>query len=145
MFIIVLAFPDPPNSSPVITVSPSLADIVYEGDNITVRCTVSGGKPVNATVIMLACPYKTHMTPGSSDSSSISSSLMFLPVRSENHGRCACNAKWKRSDWYNKTVSWNLTVYCELLSDCHICLQIDFYLSLKYCVSYYRNSRKYTF
>ncbi|XP_025102205.1 uncharacterized protein LOC112568894 isoform X2 [Pomacea canaliculata] len=101
----------PPNSSPVITVSPSFADIAYEGDNITVRCTVSGGKPVTATVITLACPYKTDMTPGNSDSSSISSSLMFLPVRSENHGRCVCNAKWKRSDWYNKTVSWNLTVY----------------------------------
>lgn len=108
-----LAFPDPPNSSLMITGSPHLSNIIYEGDNLTLSCTVNGGKPVNATVITFGCPNKTD-TPDSFNSSSITSSLMFLPVKPENHGSCVCNSRWKESNWYDKTVSWNITVYCEL-------------------------------
>lgn len=109
-------FPDPPTLSPAITANPELPDTqpVYQGDNMTLRCTVSGGKPVNATVIMFTCPGKTDTSVVSMDTSSITSSLMFLPVSSDNHGRCVCTARWKKTDWYNQTVSWNINVYSKL-------------------------------
>lgn len=114
-----ICFLDPPTSSPVITGSENLTDDqpVYEGDNVTLSCTVSGGKPVNATVITFTCPNKNDMADSSFDSFNITSSLVFLPVSSDNHGICQCYARWKNTDWYNKTALWNLRVYSELHCD----------------------------
>lgn len=109
-------FSDPPTLPPAITANPELPDTqpVYQGDNMTLRCTVSGGKPVNATVIAFTCPGKTDMSVVTIGTSNITSSLMILPVSSDNHGRCVCSARWKKTDWYNQTISWNINVYSKL-------------------------------
>ncbi|XP_025102194.1 uncharacterized protein LOC112568893 isoform X2 [Pomacea canaliculata] len=110
---VTLALNYPPTSPPVITGNPTLHEgqPVYEGDSLTLTCTVRGGKPSNATVITFTCPNRTDTPDSSFNSSSVTSSLTFDPVTSYNHGNCSCTAAWKSYDWYKQKSNWNIDVY----------------------------------
>ena len=100
---------DPPTSSPVITSNQS-GDHLYQGDTVTLTCSVTGGKPPNATSVTFSCPNK----PDEEDnmgSTGVSSSVTFNPLSDNDHNAvCRCSTRWRQTDWYNMVTSTTLYV-----------------------------------
>ncbi|KAL8566047.1 hypothetical protein ACOMHN_036206 [Nucella lapillus] len=86
------------------------AQVLYEGDNLTLTCAVAGGDP-QVTSVTLACRSKQKTTNGQS------SSLEFSPLSSSDHNlTCVCSGQWARESDYTLTDSRTLTVYFPVRS-----------------------------
>ena len=106
--------PDPPISPPVIHNSTSQG-FVYQGDPLTLTCTVTGGKPVSNTSVTFVCPGKTD-TSDVTSTTDVSSSVTYSAVEASDNGAvCTCSAQWKSYDWYTLTASTSINVYCEFV------------------------------
>ena len=129
---------DPPTDPPVIH-SSSSESFVYQGDPLTLTCSVRGGKPVTDTSVTFDCPNKPDMT-DVEGTTEVSSSLVFDPVTVSDNGRvCTCRPQWKTYDWYTPQKQTTVTVYCECLcwSDRLLCS------GLTVPGSFYRETNEY--
>ncbi|KAL8588605.1 hypothetical protein ACOMHN_034059 [Nucella lapillus] len=96
----------PPPSAPQISGYIN-GHILYQGDNLTLTCAVTGGDP-QVTSVTLTClgSSKQKSTDGQS------SSLEFSPLSSSDHNlTCVCSGQWAMQGYYTRTDSRNLTVY----------------------------------
>ena len=112
----VSTFVDPPTTDPVITITstPSSSEgRLYQGDRVTLTCTVTGGKPLSATTVTFTCPGK-QVSQDTEGSTGVSSSVTFDSLTNGDHNRvCTCSSKWKQTDWYNRNNSTRLFVNSE--------------------------------
>ncbi|KAL8608864.1 hypothetical protein ACOMHN_063939 [Nucella lapillus] len=96
---------DPPPSDPQISGYVN-GQVLYEGDNLTLTCAVTGGDP-QVTSVTLTCQgrSKKKITNGQS------SSLEFSSLSSSDHNlTCVCSGQWAMQGYYNLTDSRTLTV-----------------------------------
>ncbi|KAL8611566.1 hypothetical protein ACOMHN_061827 [Nucella lapillus] len=81
--------------------------VLYEGDNLTLTCAVTGGDP-KVTSVTLTCPGRSKKKTTNGQSSS----LEFSPLSSSDHNlTCVCTGQWDRESHYTLTDSRTLTVY----------------------------------
>lgn len=125
---------DPPTSPPVITTTstPSSSDgSLYQGDAVTLTCTVSGGKPVSVTSVTFQCPSRNKTDqPDSTVSGGVSSSVTFPSLTDGDPSDvCTCSARWKTyTDWYTHTDDIQLYVN----SKCFVAKSFDKSTLLKF-------------
>ncbi|KAL8608865.1 hypothetical protein ACOMHN_063940 [Nucella lapillus] len=102
---VILDIKYPPPSDPQISGYVN-GQVLYEGDNLTLTCAVTGGDP-QVTSVTLTCQgrSKKKITNGQS------SSLEFSPLSSSDHNlTCVCSGQWAMQGYYNLTDSRTLTV-----------------------------------
>ncbi|PVD27675.1 hypothetical protein C0Q70_12842 [Pomacea canaliculata] len=85
--------PHPPTSPPIIKGNEN-GSILIVGENKTLTCTVSGGKPLVSSVIFV-CGNKTAK-PVFGDDESVSSSVTFDVQVHHHNTSCVCSAIWQR-------------------------------------------------
>ena len=101
---------DPPHEAPQITGYTSTT-ILYEGDPLTLTCTVAGGDPAIASVT-LTCGGNYHNT-----STGQQSMLQVTSLQSSDQGAlCSCSGQWIKPNHYNLTDNVTFTVFCEYAS-----------------------------
>ena len=87
----------------------------YSGDDLTVTCEVTGGKPL-VTSVSLTCSSRHPDNPSDvTGSDSVSSSLQMTLTDDDDGITCSCTAVWKVTSFYTLSDSTTLTVYCESL------------------------------
>ncbi|KAL8588595.1 hypothetical protein ACOMHN_034049 [Nucella lapillus] len=97
----------PPPSAPKISGYIN-GHILYQGDNLTLTCAVTGGDP-QVTSVTLACPGRSMQKTTNGQSSS----LEFSTLSSSDHNlTCVSSGQWARESYYTLTDSRTLTVYC---------------------------------
>ena len=108
---------DPPTTDPVITITstpPSSSNgHLYQGDRVTLTCTVTGGKPLSATTLTFTCPGKQDAQ-DTEGSAGVSSSVTIESLTNGDHDTvCTYSSKWKQTDWYNRHKTTQLFVNSE--------------------------------
>ena len=105
---------DPPPQAPVISRSP-LSLTPYSGDDLTLTCEVTGGKPL-VTFVSLTCSSRHPDKPSDvTGSDSVSSSLQMTLTDDDDGITCSCTAVCKVTSFYTLSDSTTFTVYCESL------------------------------
>ncbi|XP_070182667.1 nephrin-like [Littorina saxatilis] len=81
--------------------------ILYQGDNLTLTCSVTGGDP-GVTSVTLTCPDQHENSTHLGQSSSL-----VIPSLGNNHNnlKCTCSGQWARPSYYTLTDSRTLRVY----------------------------------
>ena len=103
---------DPPTSNPVITDN-STDSHLYQGDTLTLTCSVTGGKPFSASSVTFTCPGKQDGQ-DNVGSSGVSSSVIFDSLSGNDHDKqCTCITQWKQTNWYNRNVNTTLHINSE--------------------------------
>lgn len=86
---------------------------LYEGDSLTLTCEVSGGKPVNATVLVFTCGNKENVE-NNSDKNTVRSQIRIQSLSMVNQGEvCSCTTRWKSTNWYTRTSTKMLSIICK--------------------------------
>ncbi|XP_070174673.1 low-density lipoprotein receptor-related protein 4-like isoform X2 [Littorina saxatilis] len=99
----------PPPSAPVITGYNS-GVLNQPGDNLTLTCTVSGGKPLVRHVVF-ECPDYPDNEADVFGAKDVHSVLDIGPLRAKDNGRtCECYATWTHPAFYNQGSSVTLRV-----------------------------------
>ena len=107
---------DPPSTDPEITntsTPSSSGGHLYQGDRVTLTCTVTGGKPLSATTVAFTCPGKQD-SQDTEGSTGVSSSVTLDPLTDADHGgECTCSTRWRQTDWYSRETRTQLYVNSE--------------------------------
>ncbi|KAL8608867.1 hypothetical protein ACOMHN_063942 [Nucella lapillus] len=100
---------DPPLSAPKISGYVN-GHILYEADNLTLNCAVTGGDP-KVTSVTLTCLGRSKQKTTNGQTSSLEFSLL---SSSDHNLTCVCSGQWALQGYYTLTDSRTLTVYCEM-------------------------------
>ena len=98
---------DQPTTSPTISQTP--VGPIFEGNKVTLTCTIQGGNPV--ATITWSCDGATQIAPTGSPENAISSVEL---VTSKNTNGQTCTCTGRHILWTNdKTQQHSIIVYCK--------------------------------